>query len=132
MTLGREFLKYAKATLAEENYRSAVYLSCVAEFEFSRTGNAEGLLEAMQFTGLARAHLINEMEVIAHQEDQDPTEEYFSQTINDYCEHWLRDDLRAVMNEFPIIPPTEELPEGLVSTVEFCLKEIPTIKHKTS
>lgn len=124
---GREFLEYAKDILAEEKYSSAVYLGCIAEFEFSKVGDAVGLLEALQLTGLARAHLISELDSEAIEKGIKPTPEYLRLKIKKHCTNKLRPELTDLMLEFSRVQKPI-LPEDLVKVVEDTLMEIPTIK----
>ncbi|MDP4011997.1 MAG: hypothetical protein Q8R00_00105 [Candidatus Nanoarchaeia archaeon] len=123
---GREFFEYARDTLANENYRAAVYLSCVAEFEFSNSGDFDGLIEAMQFTGVARAHFISELETEAYKRGINPTPEFMGKLMKSYCEYILRPEFFKLMEDFTEDKP----PEDLVNLIETSLMEIPKIKWK--
>lgn len=112
---GKDILKYAGLELAEANYESAIYLSCIAELESKKRGDKKTKNRAVLFTQAIidqfKSHIKYELHKYGISSDQENLKELVVQ-YNDLA----RIRLREVLEEFVI--KVNEVPEDLVSRVK--------------
>lgn len=120
---GKDFLRYAKEELRQDNHETAIYLSCVAEDEASKVGDYETLMKALNFTKKAKNNFRENLKEDLYKYGIAPS----SENIRDLMvqrSNLVRVDLRVVLEEFNV-EVDGELPENVVSRIEEILMEIP-------